>query len=73
MFNQAIIFNNDISSWDVSLVTNMQGLFRLAHAFDSDISGWDVSSATKMNVSCYSSQYFYYNVKHYYQIFSNYI
>jgi len=26
---------------------------------------------TNMEVSCYSSQYFYYNVKHYYQIFTN--
>jgi len=39
-------FNQDISGWDVSSVTNMNGTFQNAYAFNQDISGWDVSSVT---------------------------
>ena len=49
-------------------------MFNEAH-FNSDISGWDVSSVELMQVSCYSSQYFLYNIKHiiikYFQIIFN--
>ncbi|VVU95080.1 Mycoplasma protein of unknown function, DUF285 [seawater metagenome] len=38
----------DISSWDVSRVTNMSELFKNATNFNGDISSWDVSSVTKM-------------------------
>ena len=36
-------FNEDISGWDVSNVTNMYGMFA-STVFNQDISGWDVSS-----------------------------
>ena len=39
---------NGISSWDVSSVTNMNGMFNQATAFNQDISGWDVSNVTDM-------------------------
>ena len=37
-----------ISKWDVSHVTNMDGLFRDCFSFNDDISGWDVSNVTTM-------------------------
>merc|ERR1719198_1497247 len=39
-------FNGDISKWDVSSVTNMQGMFNHAKHFNTDISKWTVSSVT---------------------------
>ena len=39
--------SGDISSWDVSSVTNMNGMFR-SSAFNQDISLWDVSGVTNM-------------------------
>ena len=42
-------FNQDISSWDVSNVTNMNQMFYAASSFNQDISSWDVSKVTNMN------------------------
>ena len=42
-------FNQDISSWDTSNVTNMKNMFFSAAAFNQDISGWDTSSVTDMS------------------------
>ena len=41
-------FNQDISSWDVSNVTNMGGMFANEQVFNQDISSWDVSNVTTM-------------------------
>lgn len=40
---------NDITSWDVSNVTEMSNLFQSNNSFNQDISKWDVSNVTKMN------------------------
>ena len=37
-----------ISKWDVSCVTNMEGLFDGRKKFNEDIGAWDVSSVTTM-------------------------
>lgn len=37
-----------IESWDVSHVTNMEGMFQRAETFNADISQWDVSSVEDM-------------------------
>ena len=42
------LFNEDISQWDVSSVTNMAGMFMGAEVFNQDIGDWDVSSVTNM-------------------------
>ena len=42
-------FNGDISSWDVSNVTNMSRMFFMCESFNSDISSWDVSNVTDMD------------------------
>ena len=48
MFKEAKNFNQDISSWNVSNVTNMHGMFEMAENFNQDISSWNVSSVTGM-------------------------
>ena len=49
MFYNAIAFNQDISTWDVSNVTNMNNMFRGATAFNQGITGWVVSNVTNMS------------------------
>ena len=41
-------FSGDISKWNVSNVTNMEGMFYFAEQFNSDISKWNVSNVTNM-------------------------
>merc|ERR1711982_189505 len=48
MFADAFAFNQDLSKWDVSAVTNMASMFARASAFNQDLSKWDVSSVTHM-------------------------
>ena len=43
-------FTSDLSRWNVTNVTIMNGMFGGASAFDSDISLWDVSSVTNMDL-----------------------
>ena len=55
MFFQATSFAGDLSNWDVSGVTLMQGMFMGAMSFDGDISKWDVSSVTDMDSMFYEA------------------
>ena len=38
----------EINTWDVSLITDMEALFRNKNDFNDDISNWDVSNVTTM-------------------------
>ncbi len=49
-------FNQDISSWDVSNVTDMSTMF-LMSSFNQDISSWDVSSVINMDYMFNFSQF----------------
>ena len=48
MFSGATYFNGDISAWDVSSVTYMNGMFSDASSFNQPLNTWDVSSVTSM-------------------------
>ena len=48
MFAGASLFNGDLSSWNVSQVTDMSGMFRTT-SFNGNLSSWDVSQATDMS------------------------
>jgi surface protein len=49
MFQHAETFNQDISKWDVSKVTDMRAMFLNATSFNQDIGSWDVGKVTDMN------------------------
>ena len=48
LFWSATNFNQDLSSWDVSSVVNMNRMFEKATSFNQNLSSWDVSSVTNM-------------------------
>jgi len=50
-------FNQDISSWDVSNVTNMGSMF-VGASFNQPIGNWDVSSVTNMRAMFYQNTAF---------------
>lgn len=43
MFYGCKVFNQDISSWDVSNVTNMEYMFYNAETFNHNLAGWNVA------------------------------
>jgi surface protein len=47
-FYNSTNFNSNISSWNVSNVTNMTSMFENAIIFNQNISGWNVSNVTNM-------------------------
>ena len=48
MFFHAESFDRDLDHWDVSQVTNFEGVFYGAHSFNSNVNSWDVSNARNM-------------------------
>ena len=58
MFGGCVLFNQDISSWDVSNVTDMSGMFQSAYAFNQPLNNWDVGSVTNMSMMFNGAQAF---------------
>ena len=51
-------WNQDISSWDVSNVTNMDGMFLGGDSFNANISKWDTSNVSNMQAMFQSAHAF---------------
>merc|ERR1712193_274871 len=58
MFFGAEAFNQDLSKWDVSKVTDMASMFFGADDFNQDLSKWDVSKVTNMRGMFYDAKAF---------------
>lgn len=48
-YDEKDIKNINISNWDTSNVTNMEGMFYNCYKFNGDISNWDVHNVTNMD------------------------
>ena len=55
-------FNDNISGWDVSKVTNMGYMFVKAYAFNQPIGSWDVSKVADMGYMFYDATDFSQNL-----------
>ncbi|GMH84061.1 hypothetical protein TrVE_jg11162 [Triparma verrucosa] len=51
-------FDDDISGWDTSKVTSMQGMFYHSYSFNGNISAWNTSSVTNMESTFNSAKSF---------------
>jgi surface protein len=58
----APLFNQDISSWNVSNVTNMSFMFYFNTSFNQNISSWNVSNVTNMSSMFQSATMFNQNI-----------
>merc|ERR1711897_67168 len=57
MFYSAYSFNGDISSWDVSKVTDMYSMFEDARSFNGNMSQWDVGKTTRFDYIFFHSSF----------------
>jgi surface protein len=58
LFENQHSFNEDISNWDTSSVTDMTRMFFSASAFNQDISSWDTSNVTNMGAMFFATHSF---------------
>lgn len=62
MFYNCTTFNQDISGWDVSRVTNMSSMFRGATAFNQNIGNWNTEAADNMGAMFWGATAFNQNI-----------
>jgi surface protein len=62
MFISALVFNQDIGSWDVSNVIYMSSMFESASSFNQNIGGWNVSNVTDMSYMFSNARSFNQNI-----------
>lgn len=55
---EAVTISEDITGWDTSNVTDMEGAFYFDYAFNQDIGSWDTSNVTSMFVTFYHAEAF---------------
>ena len=48
MFNNASLFDQNISDWNVSTIVNMNNMFANANTFNQSLANWDISNVTDM-------------------------
>lgn len=58
MFQNAYTFNDDLSGWNTSAITDMAYMFNSAYAFNGNISTWDTANVLDMNRMFTSAQAF---------------
>jgi surface protein len=49
LFNDAALFNQNLSTWDTGAITNMSNMFSSTPAFNQDLSTWDTGAVTNMS------------------------
>eukprot|EP00978_Attheya_sp_CCMP212_P027430 scaffold91868_cov91-Attheya_sp.AAC.1 len=62
MFYGASAFNQNLSVWNVSSITDMRSMFRSASVFNQDLGACDVSSVTYMPRMFYGASSFNQNL-----------
>ena len=52
MFNNAVVFNKDISGWNTSSVINMSGMLKNAQKFNQSLNSWNWDTSNVTNMDC---------------------
>jgi surface protein len=58
MFSKATSFNQNISNWNTSNVTNMSNMFNGASSFNQDIGNWNTTKVTDMSAMFFGAASF---------------